>query len=261
MTKLLFLLSVIVMLGALVMSYLNKQAFADLRQERNEANHKVKANLKDLDTRVKEVKEDNVALASATTEAQTAKERVNQVEIKINNTAKDKASISKEIDDINAHRTELTSKFKGLPDGVTPENLTEKAAQMKTALAETKKKVEDGEAAAKAKVDELKKTEDQREDIVKRIDTRKKEFARNSLSCRVVAVNNDWGFLVIDAGERQGISSETKLLVTRGQDTIAKLNIISVEPGKTLANIDQKSTRKGISVAPGDQVILETLIQ
>lgn len=261
MTKLLFLLSVIVMLGALVVSYMNKQAFADYRQQRNEANHTVKTTLGNLSKEVKQVKDDDVALNEAKQAAQTAEERVNQVKIKLSNADKDKSSLSREISEIESHRTELNTKFKALPEGVTPENLNEKVAQMQTALAESKKKVEDGEAASKAKVDELKKTEEQREDVVKRIDERKKLYARNSLSCSVVAVNNDWGFVIINAGEHQGISSETKLLVTRGQNTLGKLNIVSVEPNRTVANIDQKSARKGASIAPGDQVILETLIQ
>ena len=76
-----------------------------------------------------------------------------------------------------------------------------------------------------------------------------------------MAVNNDWGFVVIDGGENKGITVDTKLLITRGQDTIGRLNIIGVDGNKTVANIDQKSVRPGLTVSPGDRVILESLYQ
>jgi hypothetical protein len=81
------------------------------------------------------------------------------------------------------------------------------------------------------------------------------------MSAMIVAVNNDWGFVVIDGGEDKGITADAKLLVTRGSDTIGRLSIIGVEGNKTVANIDQKSMRPGVAVAPGDRVILETLYQ
>ena len=74
-------------------------------------------------------------------------------------------------------------------------------------------------------------------------------------------MNNDWGFVVIDAGTNKGITADTKLLITRGQQTIGRLNIVGVESSKTVANIDQKSLRSGLAVAPGDRVILENLYQ
>ena len=81
------------------------------------------------------------------------------------------------------------------------------------------------------------------------------------MSATIVAVNNDWGFVVIDGGQNKGITTDTKLLITRGTETVGRLNIVSVENNKTVANIVQKSIRGGLSVAPGDKVILESLYQ
>jgi hypothetical protein len=96
---------------------------------------------------------------------------------------------------------------------------------------------------------------------MEKIESRKKLFDRNSMTATIVAVNNDWGFVVIDGGEDKGITADTKLLVTRGQETIGRLSIVGVDGNKTVANIDQKSIRPGVAVAPGDRVILETLYQ
>jgi hypothetical protein len=115
--------------------------------------------------------------------------------------------------------------------------------------------------AVAAKEKEVKKAGDELGDIQKRIEERKKFYDRNSLTATIVAVNNDWGFVVIDAGKNREITLDTRLLITRGKDTIGKLNIVSVEGNRTVANIDQKSLLRGFTVAPGDRVVLETLYQ
>ena len=97
--------------------------------------------------------------------------------------------------------------------------------------------------------------------MVKKIEDRKKSFDRNSLVARVVAVNDAWGFVVIDAGQSSGINEATKLLVTRGNQTVGKLSIVSVQGNRTVANILPETVASGLNVSPGDRVILENLYQ
>ena len=99
------------------------------------------------------------------------------------------------------------------------------------------------------------------DEVVTRIAARKKAFDRNSLTAHVVAVNNDWGFVIIDAGEKEGITPDTKLLVTRGTATVGKLSILTVAGGRTVANILGDTLAPGMAPAPGDKVILENLFQ
>ena len=108
---------------------------------------------------------------------------------------------------------------------------------------------------------EVKKVKDQLSGIVEAIEVRKKSFDRNSLSAVIVAVNNDWGFVVIEGGQNKGLTTESKLLVVRGNQPIGRLKIVSVDTNKTLANVEPKSVNPGMSVMPGDRVILETLYQ
>ncbi|MCA1964148.1 MAG: hypothetical protein LDL31_09420, partial [Prosthecobacter sp.] len=62
-------------------------------------------------------------------------------------------------------------------------------------------------------------------------------------------------------GQNRGITEATKLLVTRGNQTIGKLSIVSVEKERTVANIQFETLANGMSIAPGDRVILENLTQ
>ena len=88
-----------------------------------------------------------------------------------------------------------------------------------------------------------------------------KPAAARALVAKVVAVNQAWGFVVVDAGQRLGITEATKLLVTRGNKTVGKLSIVSVQNERTVANILPETLAGGLNVAPGDRVILENLFQ
>jgi hypothetical protein len=132
---------------------------------------------------------------------------------------------------------------------------------MKEAIAHSENEVTKVQDLVTAKDADVKKTAARLESVMEKIESRKKLFDRNSMTATIVAVNNDWGFVVIDGGEDKGITADTKLLVTRGQETIGRLSIVGVDGNKTVANIDQKSIRPGVAVAPGDRVILETLYQ
>ena len=142
-----------------------------------------------------------------------------------------------------------------------PETLAEDLNKMKASIAELQ-----GQAEAKKKEVEAEQTQvavvdREKGEIVRKIEERKKAFDRNGLTARVIAVNLDWGFVVIDAGKAVGITQDTKLLVTRGTQTVGKLSILSVEGNRTVANILPDSLVAGMSPAPGDRVILENLVQ
>lgn len=265
MTKVLLLLSAVIMVIAAYFSYANHSSFASTRKHRIETDAQTKTQASKLTDTVKEVVavQDNMTKAGAELAQET--EKLDQTKIKlknVNNEAeRDTHDIMEKQDRLKEVQGKLSELFKTMPPGTTVETLDQAVNQYKTTIANNTKQAEDGAAATKAKQDELKKSHDEMENIGKKIQETKKLFERNSLNATIVAVNSDWGFVVIDAGENKKITPETKLLVTRGQQTVGKLNIVAVEGTKTVANIDQKSLHTGFSIAPGDRVILETLMQ
>ena len=86
-------------------------------------------------------------------------------------------------------------------------------------------------------------------------------FAGNSLTSRVLAVNQDWGFVVIDAGKSTGLTQDTKLIVTRGSLTVGKISVMNVEDTRSMATIVPDAVINGMTIMPGDRVILENLLQ
>jgi len=261
MTKVLFLLSAVIMVVAGFFSYQNRQAFVDTRNKRHDSDAAIGKELIKLDSVAKEVVTIKGNIKKADEDVKNEQERLAQAKIKLKNAENEAERTAQEIAAKQARLDEVKKDMVNLPPGITIDNLSEHINQIKTTIAANETQVADAEKATKAKQEEVKKAKDQLEDVVKRIEDRKKSFDRNSMTATIVAVNNDWGFVVIDGGQNKGITTDTKLLITRGTETVGKLNIVSVENNKTVANIVQKSIRGGLSVAPGDKVILESLYQ
>lgn len=88
----------------------------------------------------------------------------------------------------------------------------------------------------------------------------KARVASNTFQATVTAVDNDWDFVVIGAGEMSGLSSDSRLLVQRGGLLLGKLSINKLEANRAIADVIPDSLRAGVVLQPGDQVILEKTI-
>ena len=86
-------------------------------------------------------------------------------------------------------------------------------------------------------------------------EARANKTAQKGLQGRVLAVNPAWNFVVLNLGDRNGLSNNTELLVKRGQQFLGKIRITSVEPSTSIADIVANSVPSGVSISPGDQVI------
>jgi chemotaxis protein histidine kinase CheA len=72
---------------------------------------------------------------------------------------------------------------------------------------------------------------------------------------RVAAVNLAWHFVVLNIGENSGIVKDTPMLIRRGDQTVAKIKISSVEPLTSIGDIIPTSLASGSSIQVGDQVV------
>ena len=80
---------------------------------------------------------------------------------------------------------------------------------------------------------------------------------RNSSEGVITAVNKDWGFVLVNIGKDQGVQGDSELIVKRDGIRIGNLNVVSIQPGITVADINQKGLSG--SVEPGDRVIFQSL--
>jgi hypothetical protein len=71
----------------------------------------------------------------------------------------------------------------------------------------------------------------------------------------VLAVNQAYGFVVLNLGGRQGLESHAEMLVLRSGTVIGKIRVSSVEPATAIGDIITNSLARGVQVQPGDTVI------
>jgi hypothetical protein len=85
---------------------------------------------------------------------------------------------------------------------------------------------------------------------------RSKGIALDNQEGLITAVNQDFGFVIINLGQSAGVTPESRLLVKRGIQLVGKLKLRDVRPNLTVADIDYKSIKSAIQ--PGDQVIFDS---
>ncbi len=93
--------------------------------------------------------------------------------------------------------------------------------------------------------------------VEEKIRESKKRVARNTFQATVTAVDNDWDFAIIGAGENSGLAGDSRLLVLRGGRLLGKLTIAKLEANRAIADIVPDSLPAGVVLQRGDQVILE----
>jgi len=104
---------------------------------------------------------------------------------------------------------------------------------------------------------DLKTAEARIESMEERLVEKKRVEQLNKLSGRILAVNEAWNFVVLNLGDKNGISSNTELLVKRGTTQIGRVRVTSVEPASSIADIIPGSLSRGLSIQPGDYVITQ----
>src|SRR5580765_6866481 len=71
----------------------------------------------------------------------------------------------------------------------------------------------------------------------------------------VLAYNQAYNFVVLNLGARNGVESNSEMLVLRDGTLIGKIRISSVEPATAIGDIITNSLARGVEVQPGDSVI------
>ena len=143
-------------------------------------------------------------------------------------------------------------------DGITSvEELIAKEKSLKDTLAEktAAKEEEQTKLAASTKMRDNVQTTVR--DLEKRQIERAKMIALNGLEATVVAVNRDWGFVMVNAGMSLGVTASSSLLVKRGEELVARLRIVTLAPDMVVCDVVPNTLAKGARITPGDKVVFE----
>lgn len=98
-------------------------------------------------------------------------------------------------------------------------------------------------------------------DLKNEEEDRRERVALNAMEGMVIAINRDYGFVIVNAGSDIGVTADASLLVQRGVDRIGRLRIVSVEPKVTVADIIPGSISPGAQIMVRDKVIFENVFR
>ncbi|HEY2144156.1 MAG TPA: hypothetical protein VGH06_07355 [Candidatus Udaeobacter sp.] len=78
---------------------------------------------------------------------------------------------------------------------------------------------------------------------------------RTGVRGTVLACNQAYNFVVLNLGARNGVETNSEMIVLREGTMIGKIRISSVEPATAIGDIITNSLARGVQVQPGDTVI------
>ncbi|MEM7602406.1 MAG: hypothetical protein AAF357_13435 [Verrucomicrobiota bacterium] len=263
MKKFVMIFAGVAMLGAVVVGVLNKQDIENLRDKLTGLIADVKdaterlgeAEDKRDDTQEKEVQATdlrNQARALLT----TSKDQL----ARVNRSLED---VTAELKKVNIEQQEIDLAIRQrFPDGKirTAEDLKMALTMLQDDLTENQnRKAEltaEMEAANQAKQIEVAKVAEEEQFQA----TRSQKVALNSMTATVIAVNKEWGFVMVNAGRAHGVAGDSSLLVKRKNARIGRLRIISLEDHMVVADVvkDSVSDFAQFDICPGDKVIFES---
>jgi len=84
---------------------------------------------------------------------------------------------------------------------------------------------------------------------------------RGEFQSSIKKAYNQWGFVVVNGGNDQGVVNRAQLDVYRRGQPICRLLVTSVEPGETVADIIAGSLAPGQTVQVGDTVVKSVRVQ
>jgi cell shape-determining protein MreC len=256
MGKILVIVSIVLSAIAAALGFVNRQALVDTKSALENETNSHKVTKTSLDAREKELGEtkksaEELAAKNQAAEADNAKLKADLAGTK-SELDKASASVSQKDSEIAQLKTEVESKSQEIAtlQASQAEAPAEDAGEEKARLAELETlntELTSKLDSARGELEAFKQKE--KEKLTKK--------ALDNLTGRILAVNQAWNFVVLNIGDKNGILSNTELIVKRGTARIGLVRITSVEPSTSIADIIPGSMVRGLTIQPGDDVIYQ----
>ena len=253
--------ALIAIIASIGFSVKNRTALKDTRDARIKTNNQIVGVLNDI-----QQTDDPALIASyealyaqevrlAESKANTDSHNVNikRLDNEIAGLNSEKAPVDKKIGTAENAVKEISERF----PGTTLQNVAVKIKQLESDLETAKQDL----ATRKTELEVVNKkvaVNEVRIEKAEKVQTdRLSSIGRNATEGLITAVNTDWGFVLVNIGKDQGVQGDSQLIVQRDGIRIGNLNVVSIQPGLTVADINQKGLSD--SVEPGDKVIFENI--
>lgn len=260
MKKFIMILAAFAMLGAAVVGVLNKNDVEAVIDDLD----RVRAEVSDATEKLGAAEDERDDFAEKETQAKDGR---NQAAAAVEGVKQNLKIIERSLEDITAEmkKAEIEKKELDLvvqqtfPNGdiKTPEDLQMTLTMLKDTLSEKQNQKAEMNAklssAAQTKQTEVAKVKQEEDYQIKRA----QQVSLGGVVATVIAVNKEWGFVMVNAGRQNGVQPDDSLLVKRGNARIARLRLVTLEDTSVVADVVEESLSSGLAVQPGDKVIFE----
>jgi DNA repair exonuclease SbcCD ATPase subunit len=238
------------------LGFLNRGTLVETKGKLADTETRLTATTEDLNKKSAALAESERQVADLNTKNDLAQSEITK--LKADNQTKDS-----KIAELDSKVTETESAVEGLKSTIA--SLEQENTALKETAASPDAPAEDESAARIAELEtlnnkldsDLKTAEARIQSMEERLNERKRVDQLNKLTGRILAVNEAWNFVVLNLGDKNGIASNTELLVKRGTTQIGRVRVTSVEPASSIADIIPGSLSRGLSIQPGDYVITQ----
>jgi archaellum component FlaC len=263
MKAILYIVAIVAVCGAAVLSFTHSNKFKAIEAERVETIDTKKETTASAEAADTEIKKEKALLAASQDKRDLLEQSVSALKSEgtslTNDVSKLKGDLKgqdEEFAELEKALNEVNTILAALGGGVTLDTLPEKIQEIEDSKKAKQTKLEELEVLIGGSEKTLVNSRAELDRIAKRMVERSSRISRNSMQAVVTAVNQDWGFLVIGAGSNSGFTPQTSLLVERDGRMIGKVRPSSIEATQTIAEIDLDSLASGVRLQPGDRVIL-----
>lgn len=262
MKKLIMILAGLAMIGATVLGVINKNdidaVYADLVDAREQV-RVANEQLVEAEDKREAATEEQTQATDARNQALAAVEQVREAVRRVERSLEGVDDEMKKID-LEQREIDLLVR-RQFPDGNirSPDDLNMQLTMLKETLSERQARRADAvaqmQAAEQNKQTQVARVREEEQHQVQRA----QRVALNGMVATVIAVNREWGFVMVNAGRAHGISPDASLLVMRGNSRIGRLRIVTLEETSVVADVVDELGAQSVNVQPGDKVIFENV--
>lgn len=261
MKKFIMVLAILAMGGAAFLGVVNQGTLKDEQQLLRLAQGRITETQNELNQAISDRDLAREDLAKAQDDRDQVSARLSETQQQIKRQEAQIANLQQELEKTRIEKEEIDLAVRrAFPPGSQIQN----AAQLQEAMQALKDQLTEDQSRLtdlNAEMQQVQGEMAQAEQKVRELETyqieRAKEIALNGLEATVIAVNRNYGFVMVNAGQNLGVKPDSSLLVKRGQDRIARLQIREIEPNVLVADVVAGSLAHGSRVLPGDKVIFE----
>ena len=261
MNRIILVVTIVLSLGAGILSFLTKQEAESVLEEKRTAtakNQTLEAEVKKL-TATKKESESKIGELAKTTEDQ--KTEVEKVRTEMTSRQGEIAKLKEDLQTKESEIAKSKSRLKELETEVSAPKANAEAeaklAAVSDQLDKAQKAALEQEKRAEQLATQLENEKKKKVEEEKKIEIAKIEKRQNALG-KIIAYNAGWNFVVFSLGDADGVTPESELEVQRNGEPVARLKISKIQPQQTTANLVPLSAKRSRSlpeVSLGDNVV------